>query len=133
MQLRAALKGTQPWQQSPAGRDPSLWEVVRSGTGKIEGDSRCTAVSMSSVPLSRDNHLHLDNVAGAGLGCTGERPPCQVGATAELYPGVRDQSQLGKKCHVGYQMLSWRGDWAYQAGWDVFTGDMEIGSGAWAG
>lgn len=62
---------------------------------------------MSSDPLGRDNHLHLDSVAGAGLGCAREQPLCQAGATAELYPGVRDQSQLGKntiwvtKCFLG--------------------------------
>jgi len=76
--------------------------------GKIEGDFWCSAISISSVPSGRDNHLHLDNVAGAGLECTGEQPLCQAGTMAELYPGVRDQSQLGKKCHAGYQMLSWR-------------------------
>lgn len=54
----------------------------------------------------------------------------QAGARAELSPGVRDQNQSGKKHRAGYQMLSWRCDWAYQAGWDVFTVDMETGLGA---
>lgn len=71
MQLQAALKETQLWQQSPVGRE---WSLVGGEvrTGKIEGDCWYTAISMSSVPLDRNNYLHLDNAAGAGLGCVEE-------------------------------------------------------------
>lgn len=108
VQLQAALKETQPWQQSLVGTDRRLWEMVRAGTGKGAGDSWCSAVRKSSVPLGRDNHLHLDNVAGAGLGYAGEPPPSQAGTVAELCPGVRDKGEPGEKCHAGYQMLCWR-------------------------
>lgn len=80
----------------PSGQRP--WSLVGDEvrTGKIEEDCWYTAISMSSVPLGRDNYLHLDNVAGAGLGCVGERPLCQAEAVAELFPGVRDQCQPGR-------------------------------------
>lgn len=120
VQLQAALQEAQPWQQSLVGRACPLRGTGRSGTGN-RGRLRLRGHQQSSVPGGRDNQLHPDKVAGAGLRCAGQCPLCQAGARLR---------QRGKKRPAGYQMLSGRGDWAYQAGRDVFTVDVKVGMGA---
>lgn len=75
----------------PGGQRPQTLEDGEVGNWEIEGDSWRSAFRMSLVPLGRDNHLHLDNVAGAKLGYAEELPLSQAGAMAGLCPDVRDK------------------------------------------
>lgn len=71
VQLQAALQEAQPWQQSLAGRACPLWGTGRAGTGQRRR-LRVHGHQQGSVPGGRDNQLHPDKVAGAGLRCAGE-------------------------------------------------------------
>lgn len=68
VELQAALQEAQPWQHSLVGRAWALGGTGRSGTGK-RGRLRVRGHQQSSVPGGRDNQLHPDKVAGAGLRC----------------------------------------------------------------
>lgn len=120
------------------------WVRLGAAAGSTQGNPAMAAVPGGQRPRclrggevrSRENrgtlmvHCHQDELSPFRQGqsfvsgqCCGSWAGMRGGATAVpswgsgwALPWCQRSEPTGKECHAGYLMLSWRWDWAYQAG-----------------